>query len=182
MDGSIVAFDDEAQAGVVATRDGQRYPFALADWRGRGLPGPGIKVRFDIRDERAVHVLNQPVKQQRAATRVPASGPAMSGSAPEPGAAQRRRYAHWAIAAIVTAMLGLFFDILAPVLGLIATLCALLGLRQVRRDPQRYKGRGFCWAAIALALVIATLSLLVEPAPEPRVSQSHPVPDNRRAG
>lgn len=87
-----------------------------------------------------------------------------------------RRYANWAIAAVVTAMLSLFFDMLAPLLGLVATIFALLGLRQIRSDPARYQGRVFCWVAIALALIVAGLSLLVEPAPgpesEPRVSQT----------
>lgn len=182
MDGKIVAFDDEAQQGVVATSDGQRYAFALADWRGRGLPGPGTAVRFDVRGNRAVHVLNQPVKQQRAVNKMAASVRSTTGHASGPEAEPQRRYAHWAIAAIVTAMLGLFFDVLAPVLSLVATLFALLGLRLVRRAPQRYKGRTFCWIAIVLALVIAALSLSVEPAPEPRVSQLQHMPDSRRAG
>ena len=73
-----------------------------------------------------------------------------------------RRYANSAIAAIVIAMLGLFLDMLAPLLGLVAVIFALFGLRTIRREPKRYRGRGFCWAAIALALAIATLSLLVE--------------------
>ncbi|SDL76920.1 hypothetical protein SAMN05661010_02491 [Modicisalibacter muralis] len=88
-----------------------------------------------------------------------------------------RRYANWAIAAVVTAMLSLFFDMLAPLLGLMATIFALLGLRRIRSDPERYQGRGFCWAAIALAVIVAGLSLLVESAPGPetesRVSQLH---------
>ena len=88
-----------------------------------------------------------------------------------------RRHANWAIAAVIIAMLSLFFDRLAPLLGLVATLFALLGLRQIRRNPLRYQGRGFCWVAIALALIVAGLSLMVEPAPGPesesRVSQTH---------
>lgn len=183
MDGSILAFDDETQEGLVVTRDGQRYPFALGDWRGRGLPGPGIEVRFDIREARAVHVFNQPEKQQRATRKVPAADPARPGNDPAPEAETRPRHSNWAIAAIVTALFGLFFDYLPPVLGLAAALLALLGLRQIHRAPQRYKGRTFCWAAIVLALIIATLSFLVEePAPEPRVSQSQHVLGSHHAG
>ena len=86
-------------------------------------------------------------------------------------------------------MLSLFFDRLAPLLGLVATTFALLGLRQIRRNPLRYQGRGFCWVAIALALIVAGLSLMVEPAPGPesesRVSQTHsnvvPGSENGRA-
>lgn len=73
-----------------------------------------------------------------------------------------RRYANSAIAAIVIAMLGLFLDMLAPLLGLVAVIFALFGLRKIRHEPERYRGRGFCWAAIVLALTIATLSILVE--------------------
>lgn len=162
MDGDIIAFDDDAQEGIVATPDGQRYPFSLSDWRGRGLPGPGIPVRFDARDGRALQVINRPEAQRRATRQAPSAVDATPS----------RRYANWAIAAIVTAMLSLFFDMLAPLLGLVATLFALLGLRQIRREPERYQGRGFCWAAIVLALAIATLSLLVEPMPEPGVSDN----------
>ncbi len=167
MDGDIIAFDDDAQSGVIATLDGQHYPFSLTDWRGRGLPGPGIAVRFDVREACAVQVFNRPEPQRRA----------MPASSPPPHAAngkrRRSRHSHWAIAAVVIAMFSLFFDRAAPLLGVVAALCAMLGLRQIRREPDRYRGRGFCWAAIVLALVIATLSLLVEPASEPRVSQSH---------
>ncbi|WP_425191364.1 DUF4190 domain-containing protein [Halomonas sp. GXIMD04776] len=134
--------------------DGQRYLFSLIEWRGRGLPRPDIEVRFDVREGRAIQVFNRPEKQRRALYKVTTNG--------------EQRHASWAITAIVTAMLGLFFDTLAPLMGAFAILFALLGLRQIRRSPQHYKGRGFCWAAIALALSVVTLSLLVEPATESR--------------
>lgn len=184
LDGKIIAFDDETQEGFVATRDGRRYPFSLTDWRGRGLPGPETAVRFDVREARAVQVFNRPEKQRRATRKASVSDRVSAVREPANGNAQPRRNAHWAIAAIVVAMLGLFFDTLAPLLGLAASLLALLGLRQIRRAPQRYKGRGFCWAAIVLALAVATLSLLVEPASASRVShlQQTIVPGSSRTG
>ncbi len=68
-----------------------------------------------------------------------------------------------AIIAIVTALISLFFEGRVAPLNIAAALFALLGLRQIRRDPLRYQGRVFCWAAIALAMVLATLAALVEP-------------------
>lgn len=184
LDGKIIAFDDETQEGIVATRDGQHYPFSLTDWRGRGLPGPEAAVRFDVREARAVQVFNRPEKQRRATRKAPANGRASVARETAPESEQPRHNANWAIAAIAVAMLGLFFDTLAPLLGLVASILALLGLRQIRRAPQRYKGRGFCWAAIVLALVVATLSLLVEPASASRVSQLQQtiVPGSSRTG
>ncbi|MEC9482217.1 MAG: DUF4190 domain-containing protein [Halomonas sp.] len=162
MDGWITAFDDATQEGLIADGEGREYPFTLGDWRGRGLPGPDIAVRFDVRGARAAQVINLPEKQRRATARVVASisEPVASGGTP-----LGKRHSGWAIAAVIVAMLGLFFDVLAPFIGTLAGILAVVGLRQIRRDPQRYKGRAFCWAAIALALGVAMLSLLVESAP-----------------
>ncbi|MBZ9560315.1 MULTISPECIES: DUF4190 domain-containing protein [unclassified Modicisalibacter] len=157
MDGDIIAFDDTTQAGVIETPKGQRFTFGLPEWRGRGLPGPGIAVRFDVREARAVQVMNRPEPQQRARPR--ASVPA-AGASTTPTSAPR--YAHPAVVAVGVAILGLFFDRLAPAFALVAGLSALLGLWQIRRAPRRYKGRGLCWGALTLAIVVAALSLLVE--------------------
>lgn len=165
MNGTIVAFDDQAQEGVVVTEKQQRYAFSLVQWRGRGLPGPHIDVSFEVRDGQAVQVFNLPERQRRARRKVAANQ--------ETGTFHvSRRYAGWAVAAIVTAMLGLFFDTLAPFVEALAILLALLGLYQIRKTPERYKGKGLCLGAILLALSVATLSLLVEPAPKSRVDAS----------
>lgn len=186
MDGKITEFDDDAQQGTIVTREGQCYTFSLADWRGRGLPGPDILVRFDVDDSRAVQVFNLPEKQRRASMHVPAStaSPAVSDAelSGEYEEGVGRRYSGWALAAIVVAILALFFDVLAPVLGLAASVLAILGLRHVRRQPQRYRGRGFCWAAIVLSLIVATLSLLLEPLPTTTLSLSPAIPGHEQAG
>lgn len=169
LDGDIIAFDDATQTGVIETPKGQRFTFGLPEWRGRGLPGPGITVRFDVRDARAVQVMNRPEPQRRARPRAPVPPADDSGNA-SPTAPPR--YAHLATVAVIVAMLGLFFDRLAPAFALMAGVFALLGLRQIHRAPRRYKGRGFCWLALALAIVVATLSLLVEAPKDSRGTSS----------
>lgn len=79
----------------------------------------------------------------------------------------RQRYAGFAIAAIITALVALLFSGELPPLNIAAAVLAWLGLRQIRRDPLRYKGRAFCWLAVALAITVATLAALVEPGAAP---------------
>jgi membrane-associated PAP2 superfamily phosphatase len=69
------------------------------------------------------------------------------------------------MSAIVTALLALLLQGGFVPLNLAAAVLALLGLRQIRREPERYIGRAFCWLAIALVLVLAVLTALVEPTP-----------------
>ncbi|WP_227368653.1 hypothetical protein [Halomonas sp. M20] len=171
MNGTIVAFDDRMQEGIVADEQGQRYAFSLVQWRGRGLPGPETHVSFEVRDGKAMQVFNLPERQRRARRKV-AAHETVQGITNE-----SRRYASCAIAAIVIAMLGLFFDTLAPFLEALAILLALLGLYQIRKTPERYKGKGLCLAAILLALCVATLSLLVEPASRPHLDSSQATAD-----
>ena len=81
--------------------------------------------------------------------------------------APRRRYAPWAMSAMVTALISLLFQGSVPPLNIAAAIFALLGLRQIRQQPGRYMGRAFCWLALALALILAILNaLLIPPAPE----------------
>ncbi|GGX90880.1 hypothetical protein GCM10007160_17930 [Litchfieldella qijiaojingensis] len=40
---------------------------------------------------------------------------------------------------------------------------AVIGLRHIRRDPERRRGRMFCWSAIALALILAVLAAWIGP-------------------
>nr|WP_299242777.1 hypothetical protein [uncultured Halomonas sp.] len=166
MNGTIVAFDDRTQEGVVANEQGQRYAFSLAQWRGRGLPGPEIRVSFEVRAGQAVQVFNLPERQPRARRKVVTDQKARAI------ASESRRYAGAAIAAIVIAMLGLFFDTLALLIEILAIFLALLGLHQIHKTPERYKGKGLCLAAILLALCVATLSLLVAPASRPHLESS----------
>ncbi|GAB2796411.1 hypothetical protein GCM10027040_23600 [Halomonas shantousis] len=154
MNGELVSFDDETQTGMIRASDGKTYSFPLGRWKGRGLPAPGVAVRFDVRDGQALHVFNAPVAQREAAHARSASGDVIA-----------KAYSHWAIVAVVVAILGLFFDRLAPFVEIVAAICALAGLRQIRQAPQRYKGRTFCWGAIVLALIIALMAMLIEAPP-----------------
>ncbi|MCE8011237.1 hypothetical protein HOP54_12190 [Halomonas daqingensis] len=99
-------------------------------------------------------------------------------SAPE---SPRRRYAPWAMTAIVTALVALLFQGSLPPLNIAAAIFALMGLRQIRRHPDRYIGRAFCWLAIALVLILAILTAMLQPpmlddapatAPEPRAIEA----------
>lgn len=77
----------------------------------------------------------------------------------------RRRYAPWAMAAIVTALLALLLQGGLPPVNIAAAIFAVMGLRQIRREPERYIGRAFCWLALALVLILAVLTAMLEPTP-----------------
>ncbi|WP_192036780.1 DUF4190 domain-containing protein [Halomonas sp. YLGW01] len=161
MDGDILAFDDDTQQGVVEAHDGQRYTFELSDWRGRGLPASQVAVRFTPRGSRAEQLINRPEAQRKARASRPLPPHDDAGEAPV------RRYSGLAVAAISLAFLALFFDGQAPLLGLGAAVLGVLGLRQIRQAPRRFSGRLFCWGAIGLALLVAVLSVLVDPTIRP---------------
>ncbi|MFQ3788250.1 DUF4190 domain-containing protein [Halomonas sp. A29] len=93
----------------------------------------------------------------------------------------RRRYAPWAMTAMVTALIALLFQGSLPPLNIAAAIFAIMGLRQIRRHPDRYLGRAFCWLAIALVLILAILTAMLPPpelndapanAPEPRAIEA----------
>lgn len=65
--------------------------------------------------------------------------------------------------AIVTALIALLFQGSLPPLNIAAAIFAVMGLRQVRRNPERYLGRAFCWMALALVLVLAILNAMLQP-------------------
>ncbi|MGJ7457571.1 hypothetical protein ACR80S_06050 [Halomonas sp. MA07-2] len=92
----------------------------------------------------------------------------------------RRRYSPWAMGAMVCALLALLLQGVLVPLNLAVAIMALIGLRQIRREPSRYIGRAFCWLAIALVLILAVLTAMVEPtAPQPPAQQM--VPDTEQS-
>ncbi|WP_416137277.1 hypothetical protein ACM26W_12275 [Halomonas sp. HK25] len=94
----------------------------------------------------------------------------------QPPVPARRRYSPWAMGAIVAALLALLLQGALVPLNLAAAVMALIGLRQIRREPSRYIGRAFCWLAIVLVLILAVLTAMLEQtAPEPPAQ--HRVPD-----
>lgn len=93
----------------------------------------------------------------------------------------RKRYSPLAMGAIVTALLALLLQGGFVPLNLAAAVLALLGLRQIRREPERYIGRAFCWLAIALALILAILTAMVEPTPSAPPAD-YMVPEQSAAG
>lgn len=75
----------------------------------------------------------------------------------------RRRYSPWAMGAMVGALFALLFQGALVPLNVAVAVTALIGLRQIRRDPSRYIGRAFCWLAIALVLILALMTAMLEP-------------------
>jgi multisubunit Na+/H+ antiporter MnhE subunit len=65
--------------------------------------------------------------------------------------------------AIVTALIALLFQGSLPPLNIAAAIFAVMGLRQIRRQPERYIGRALCWIAIALVLILAILNAMLQP-------------------
>ncbi|MBE0490173.1 MAG: hypothetical protein IBX53_13955 [Halomonas sp.] len=91
----------------------------------------------------------------------------------------RRRYSPWAMGAMVSALLALLLQGALVPLNLAVAIMALIGLRQIRREPSRYIGRAFCWLAIALVLILTVLTAMVEStAPQPPAE--YMVPDEER--
>lgn len=84
-----------------------------------------------------------------------------------PPESPRRRYAPWAMSAMITALVSLLLQGSVPPLNIAAAIFALLGLRQIRHQPERFVGRAFCWLTLALALILGILNaLLIPPVPE----------------
>lgn len=102
----------------------------------------------------------------------------MERDASTPGS-PRRRYAPWAMTAIVTALIALMLQGSLLPLNIAVAIFAVLGLRQVRRHPRRYIGRPFCWIALALVLVLAILNAMLQPAVREGIPES--VPEQRES-
>ncbi|MEA3015742.1 MAG: hypothetical protein QOI38_464 [Sphingomonadales bacterium] len=56
MDGRVLHFAAEEQAGLIRGSDGHRYPFAAPDWRSPQPPAAGDGVDFDVAEGRAVEI------------------------------------------------------------------------------------------------------------------------------
>ena len=81
----------------------------------------------------------------------------------QPPVPARRRYSPWAMGAMVCALLALLLQGALVPLNIAVAVMALIGLRQIRREPSRYIGRAFCWLAIALVIILAVLTAMLEP-------------------
>lgn len=79
--------------------------------------------------------------------------------------------------AIVTALIALLFQGSLVPLNVAVAIFAVLGLRQIRRQPQRYIGRAFCWIAIALILTLAILNAMLQPPVQEGIPEN--VPEQR---
>ncbi|MFO8044904.1 MAG: hypothetical protein R6U30_03440 [Halomonas sp.] len=86
----------------------------------------------------------------------------------------RRRYSPWAMGAMVGALLALLFQGALVPLNMAVAVMALIGLRQIRREPSRYIGRAFCWLAIALVLILALMIAMLEPTAQIMVPDEAP--------
>ncbi|RDB44443.1 DUF4190 domain-containing protein [Halomonas sp. DQ26W] len=93
-----------------------------------------------------------------------------------PRSTLRRHYSPWAMASIVTAIFALLLAGSMPLLNIAAAIFGVMGLRQIRGNPERYIGRAFCWIAIALVLILAILTAMVQP-PLQEGAEQHMVPE-----
>lgn len=80
------------------------------------------------------------------------------------------------MASIVTAIIALLLAGSMPPVNIAAAIFGVMGLRQIRRHPERYMGRPFCWLAIALVLILAILTAMVQP-PHQEGAEQHMVPE-----
>ncbi|MCK8068344.1 hypothetical protein [Cobetia sp. 1CM21F] len=105
MIGEIIHFDDAEQQGTIRDEKGGEHVFDLVGWRGRGLPGPGLAVDFELRDGRAVQVFNARIKQQKA-RRVVSMPPESEADAARP--VTRKRWWLAGLAIVVLVLAGLW--------------------------------------------------------------------------
>ncbi|WP_251978513.1 hypothetical protein [Salinicola avicenniae] len=149
MDGHLTRFDDETQQGEIDSEDGQRYAFDFSQWRGRGLPGAGMPVRFEVRDGAAIRVFNRPETQRRAVSTRDAKGETV-----------RKQLSHWSLAAFVLSVVGFSAGRFAPVVEVLALILAWVGLRHIHRESQRISGYWVSGLAIAIAVGVTLWSQL----------------------
>ncbi|MCK0769204.1 hypothetical protein HLV40_00230 [Chromohalobacter salexigens] len=142
MNGKLETFDDAGQRGVIVGDDGYRYTFTLTEWRGRGLPREGSRLRFDGDAGRAEQVFDAPVPQRTARQTRDAQGQVKSSL-----------LSPWAVLALVLVATAPLLASYMLLVDALAVLLAVLGIRQVRRSPSRYRGQALCGAAIAIAVL-----------------------------
>ncbi len=56
MNGQVLDFTLETNAGVISGGDGQRYTFAGSEWTGEGIPTVGMRVDFQANDDVATAI------------------------------------------------------------------------------------------------------------------------------
>ncbi|OPX54981.1 hypothetical protein SAMN02745127_00263 [Oceanospirillum multiglobuliferum] len=150
MQGEVIKFDTAEQQGTIRTETGEEYTFDLTGWRGRGLPDSGLLVSFEAKAEQAYQVFNLPSGQMKAAAYKKVDETEI----------RPVQTSFWSIMAIGTAAMSVPMGYFVALLGL---LFALMGFREARLQPERYKGKGLALAAGALALAVLILTLLVNP-------------------
>lgn len=151
MQGEVIQFDTAEQQGLIRTASGETYRFDLTGWRGRGLPDAGIIVSFEPEADQAYQVFNLPAGQMQAT----------AYKAVDETEVRPVQTSFWSVMAISTAAMSVPMGYF---IALIALLFALMGFREARLQPERYKGKGLALAAGALALSVLILTLLVDPA------------------
>jgi uncharacterized membrane protein YhaH (DUF805 family) len=53
MRGNVIGFDPDTNTGAISGHDGNRYDFAMVDWRGENRPLPGDIVDFRVEGQQA---------------------------------------------------------------------------------------------------------------------------------
>lgn len=149
MQGEIINFDTEQQLGMILGEDKKHYQFDLTGWRGRGLPDQGIMVSFDADGEQARQVFNLPAGQMNAQ------------ALKEAGTDEIRpvQTSFWSVMAIGAAAMSIP---LGYFVALFALLFAVMGFREARLQPERYKGKGMALAAGSVASVVLILTVVLK--------------------
>lgn len=149
MQGEVIAFDTAEQLGTIRAEDGQEYQFDLTGWRGRGLPDGGILVSFEVEGNQALQVFNLPAGQMQAE------------AIKELGSDEVRpvQTSFWSVMAIGCAAMSVP---LGYFVALFALLFALMGFREARLQPERYKGKGMALAAGVMASAVLILTIILK--------------------
>ncbi len=149
MQGEVIAFDTAQQLGTIRTEDGREYQFDLTGWRGRGLPDSGIQVSFEVDGEQACQVFNLPAGQMQAAALKEVDSDEV----------RPVQTSFWSVMAIGCAAMSVP---LGYFVALFALLFALMGFREARLQPERYKGKGMALAAGAMACAVLILTAILK--------------------
>lgn len=122
MHGQVLGVDTRTGDGVITGEDGRRYRFRPADWAHRGEPGIGMKVDFEVENDRATAIFPVPAT-------VPAHAPV--AQVPAPAASGDRNKIVAAVIAFLLGPVGIHRFYLGRVGSGIAMLllsCTIIGL------------------------------------------------------
>jgi hypothetical protein len=60
MRGTVLSFSTQESQGVISGDDGRRYNFLSSDWNLSNSPSQGVRVDFDVEDNHAISIYEDP--------------------------------------------------------------------------------------------------------------------------